>query len=170
MTSLTRRSFWISSEMYCYSFDIVSDCFPRVSRGWEAHFFLLLKPTAPQTHGENFCFLQISLMGKNKNLLNEDTSKEDSVADIDHILLGPQHAAGSALLQLSAFFFTAYIRFSFPRTACCLAVSSLRGWTAPACCLSILESGEKNGRLPSDSLRYQPPIVQEHGDSREDRM
>lgn len=47
MKWLTSRSFWHSLEMYCNSFDIVSDCFLRLLG---STFLLLLQPTAPQTH------------------------------------------------------------------------------------------------------------------------
>lgn len=126
-------------------------------------FLLLLQPTAPQTHRKFFCSLQISLMKKNtkktKPLLNEDTSKEGLVADIDHILLGPRYTTGSALLQLCALF-TAYIRSSSS-----LAVSSLKVWMAPECYLSIHAARDKV-RLPLDCLRHHPSILWECTDSR----
>lgn len=75
-------------------------------------FILLLQLAAPQILRKVSPSSDL-LDEKTKNLLNEDTSKEGSVSDIDSILLGPQHTAGSATLQLRAFF-TAYIRFLFP--------------------------------------------------------
>jgi len=95
--------------MYYNSFDIVPNSFPKLLGNT---FLLLLQPAAPQTPRE--MFLSSNLFdGINKNLLNEDTSKQGSVANIDHIQLGLQSTVGSALLQLHAFF-TAYIWFSFP--------------------------------------------------------
>lgn len=76
-------------------------------------FLLLLQTNAPQTRRRSLLSSDLFDEKKNKSLFNEDTSKEGSVADIDHILLGPRYTAGSALLQLRAFF-TAYVRFSFP--------------------------------------------------------
>ena len=130
-------------------------------------FLLLLQPTASQTRRNILLSSDLSdgrekKKTKKKNLLNEETSKEASVADIDHILWGPQYTTGSASLQLRAFF-TAYIRFFIPRTACCLAVSSLGDWTAPQCFLSIPRVRGRKVGLPSYCLRHQPPILQERG-------
>ena len=115
---------------------------PNHSTHWKRTVILLIfyktvsprpppPPPPPETYGKHISFVVAtnrlsdsqehfalfrSLWWKKKtkkNLLNEETSKEASVADIDHILWGPQYTAGSASLQQRAFF-TAYIRFSFP--------------------------------------------------------
>lgn len=143
--------------MYCNSFDIVSDLFP------ETHFFCCCNRPTPQTR-RKILLLSDLFDEKQKNLLNEDTSKEGSVADIDHILLGPQIHCGLSFASATRLLHSLY-SILIPRTACCLSMSSLRGWTASKRYLSIHESGEKV-RLSSDCLRHQPPIVQEHGDSR----
>lgn len=110
---------------------------PNHSTHWKRTVILLIfykTVSPPETHGKHISFVVATdrlsdsqehfalfrslwwkekKKNKKKNLLNEETSKEASVADIDHILWGPQYTAGSASLQLRAFF-TAYIRFSFP--------------------------------------------------------
>lgn len=50
-----------------------------------------------------------------------------------------------------------------PRTAYCLAVSSLGDWTAPQCFLSNPRVRRRKVGLPSYCLRHQPPILQERG-------
>ncbi|CAB1422423.1 unnamed protein product [Pleuronectes platessa] len=89
---------------------------------------------------------------------------QSSVDDIDHILLGPRYTAGSALLQLRAFFTATFDSHS---QDCLLSFSVLmKGLGGPlSVFLSIHQTG-KSGRLSSDSLRHQPPSLQEHGVNR----
>lgn len=132
-------------------------CFPRL-------ISFVVATDQPLRLAGKFLLLSDLFDEKQKNLLNEDTSKEGSVADIDHILLGPQIHCGLSFASATRLLHSLY-SILIPRTACCLSMSSLRGWTASKRYLSIHESGEKV-RLSSDCLRHQPPIVQEHGDSR----
>lgn len=120
---------------------------------WEVHSFCCCN--RPSDSKENFISSDLfDGEKKQKNLLNEDTSKDD------HILLGPQYTAG--LSFASATHLLHSLRsVRIPRTACCLSAFSLRGWTAPECYLSIHES-EKDVRPPPNCWRNQPPILQEH--------
>lgn len=96
-------------RMYC----ILLIFYQAVSLSLTGDTFLLLLPlTAPQTRRKILPSSDL-FDEKNKNLPNEDTSKEGSLSGIDPVVLGRQHTVGSAMLQRRAFL-TAHIWFLFP--------------------------------------------------------
>lgn len=136
--------------MYCNSFDILSDCFPRLMG---STFLLLLQPTAPQT--------------RKKILLSSDLFDEKTKTYLMRILqrrarlltLITSYWDHNALRAQLCFSYAPSSQPTFDSHSqdCLLSFCVLiKGLDSSECYLSIHKSGE-SVRLPSDCLRHQPP-------------